>query len=454
MKFTYQQIAEIVNAANSDVNSVATSNVAINAITGVRTDSREVTAGDLFVPLIAERDGHDFIDAAIRNGAAAWFTARPDSRDGAIQVDDPWLALQTLAGVARSQLAAASAPVIGVTGSSGKTSTKDLIRAVLLAHGPAGASEKSFNNEIGVPLTLLNSPPEAWAIVVEMGARGLGHIASLCVLAKPTIGVVTNVGTAHLGMYADPSGITQAKGELIEALPTSGTAVLNAEDASMPIHAAKTDARILTFAVGATSADVTAEAIDIDDSLRSRFTLKSPWGSTPVRLEARGEHQISNALAAAAASLAAGVTLDEVANGLSTDVLSPWRMEMGRTDGGTVVINDAYNANDQSMAAALRSLGRLTAKRRIAVLGTMAELGNHAPVAHRSIVALARELSVDMIIAVNEPLYVGADHHLPNSDAALELLVHMKLGNSDALLVKGSRVAGLEKLAAQLGVIA
>jgi UDP-N-acetylmuramoyl-tripeptide--D-alanyl-D-alanine ligase len=447
-------IREIV-AAVGGVTSERRSDDAVEVL-GVRTDSREIQPGDLFVPLIAERDGHDFIDAAIGRGAAAWLTARVDNRVGAIMVADPEASLQQIAKRTRRQLRDRQIPVIGVTGSSGKTSTKDLIRGILLAHGPAGASEKSFNNEIGVPLTLLNAPSDAWAIVVEMGARGIGHIASLCELALPSIGVVTNVGTAHLGMYAGPDGIIEAKGELIAALPNNGTAVLNFQDSSMPLHAAKTNARVLTFAPdptlpNSTRADITAEDVEIDEQLRPRFILKSPWGSVRVALEARGEHQIGNALAAAGASLAAGASMDEVAEGLSTAFLSPWRMEMGRTAGGTVVVNDAYNANDQSMAAALRSLHRLNATRRIAVLGTMAELGNHASDAHLAMVALARELSVDMIVAVNEPLYVGADHHVPNSDAALELLTHMNLGQADAVLVKGSRVAGLERLAAQLG---
>jgi UDP-N-acetylmuramoyl-tripeptide--D-alanyl-D-alanine ligase len=456
MNFTAQEIADIVHG---QLQTSGSSGSTPDLIIGVRTDSREASAGDLFVPLIAERDGHDFIDAAIAGGATAWLTAREDSRTGAIVVSDPWLALQSLAVAARRRLGERSAPIIGITGSSGKTSTKDLVRGVLLAHGPAGASEKSFNNEIGVPLTLLNAPNDAWAVVVEMGARGLGHISSLCALAQPTIGVVTNVGTAHLGMYSGPGGIVEAKGELVAALPEAGTAVLNATDASLPIHTARTKARVLTFglqgavAVGNISVDLTAERVEMDNDLRGRFILKSPWGSVPIQLEARGEHQISNALAAAGATLAAGVSLEEVAAGLRTNILSPWRMEMGHTPTGVIVINDAYNANDQSMAAALRALHHLSAERKIAVLGTMAELGAHAVRAHKSVVDLARELSVDMIIAVNEPLYTGADHHVPNAAAAVELLTHMNLTATDAVLVKGSRMAGLERVAALLGVI-
>jgi UDP-N-acetylmuramoyl-tripeptide--D-alanyl-D-alanine ligase len=442
VKFTVAEIGELVRGTHTADSSAL-------EIVGVRTDSREVQPGDLFVPLIADRDGHDFIDGAISRGACAWLSARPDHRPGAINVEDPWQALQTLAASVRARLAANSAPVIGITGSSGKTSTKDLVRGVLLAHGPSGASEKSFNNEIGVPLTLLNAPDNAWAVVLEMGARGIGHITSLCALAQPTIGVVTNVGTAHLAMYSDPSGIVLAKGELIESLPSSGVAILNAEDPSSQVHAARSQARVLTFGL-LHGADVTAENIEFDDVLRAQFVVQSPWGSVEVRLQARGEHQVGNALAAAGACLAAGASLEDVSSGLATDVLSPWRMEMTTTAAGLVIVNDAYNANDKSMAAGLRSLAKLRATRRVAVLGTMAELGDAAPASHAAIVALTRQLGIETLIAVNEPLYRDADHHVANSDDAFELLTTMQLGAGDAVLVKGSRVAGLESLAHRL----
>lgn len=446
MNYLVFEVALAVNGRMSDTAAPAE----VLVVSGVRTDSREVMPGDLFVPLIADRDGHEFIDEAIRRGATSWLTSRADDRHGAVNVGDTFQALELLASDARRRMEGWGTTVIGVTGSSGKTSTKDLLRAILSAHGPAGASDKSYNNEIGAPLTLLNSPDLSWAVAVEMGARGLGHIARLCELARPSIGIVTNVGTAHLAMYDGPEGIVQAKGELVGSLPATGTAVLNASDAAMPVHAALTKARVLTFGIPPRTGqlpDVSADGVALDDLLRGSFILRSPWGSTEVRLQARGEHQVLNALAAAGAALAAGASLAEVAEGLSTDVLSPWRMEMGRTGTGALLINDAYNANDQSMAAAVKALATVAGKRRIAVLGTMAELGEHAGPAHAAIMALARSLSIDVIVAVDQPLYEGADHSVKSPAEVPPLLAALGLGHGDVVLLKGSRMAGLEQVA-------
>ncbi len=450
MKYSVSALARATGAVPAAVEHLPVANLMVG---GFRTDSREVIPGDLFVPLVAERDGHDFIDAAISRGAVAWLTSRSDDRPGAIVVSDTFQALELLAEDARRRMGGWGTTVVGVTGSSGKTSTKDLLRAILMSHGAAGASEKSYNNEIGAPLTLLNSPDECWAVVVEMGARGIGHVARLCELAKPQIGIVTNVGTAHLGMYDGPAGIVLAKGELIESLPSSGVAVLNAADASMTVHAALSKARVLSFGMASTSADVVADDVQLDEFLRGRFMLRSPWGNALVHLEARGEHQVLNALAAAGAALGAGATLEEVTQGLATDDLSPWRMEMGRTTSGALLINDAYNANDQSMAAALRALATIPGRRKIAVLGTMAELGEHSTAAHRSIIETARELLIDVIIAVNQPLYEDADHNVQTTDATVALLASLDLGDGDVVLVKGSRMAGLERVAQALGSV-
>lgn len=447
MKFSLDAIAQAIGGTLPGAATGVTGSVVVS---GCRTDSREVLHGDLFVPLVVDRDGHEFIDMARERGAVAWLTTRADDRPGAIRVADTGLALRELAVNSRSRMDAWGTAVIGITGSSGKTSTKDLIRAVLACHGPSGASEKSFNNEIGAPLTLLNSPDEAWACVVEMGARGLGHIAKLCDIARPSIGVVTNVGTAHLAMYSGPDEIVQAKGELIASLPRTGTAVLNASDPSMPIHAALTGARVLTFGLAGSSAEVVAENVVLDGELKATFMLRSPWGSSRVELQARGEHQVLNALAAAGATMAAGASLDEVVEGLATDVLSPWRMEISITATGATVINDAYNANDQSMAAALRSLASIAGRRKVAVLGTMAELGDYSAQAHQSIVGLARELGIDTVIGVNEPLYRGADYQADSVQSALQTLAAFDLAEGDVVLVKGSRMAGLESLATAL----
>lgn len=407
--------------------------------------------GELFVPIVAERDGHDFIDAARSSGASAWLTSRDDDRPGAIHVTDTAEALSALGIAARRRL---PERVIGITGSTGKTSTKDLLAAVLRAQGPIAASEKSFNNELGVPLTLLDAPADAIAAVIEMGARGIGHIAALCAVARPTVGIVTNVGLAHLAMYDGPEGIVRAKGELVEALPQSGVAVLNADDASRPEMTKRTRARVVLFSAPldgsrpSAEAEVVAAQVTMDEQLRPHFLLHTPWGDAPVLVGARGRHQVANAVAAAAAALSTGSTLEHVVAGMATEDLSPWRMEMSTTATGALVVNDAYNANPSSMAAALRALAELPARRRIAVLGTMAELGAAAAVEHPRMVELARSLRIDQIITVAEPAYGIAT--LVDVDDAAAALDALGLGDGDAVLVKGSRMAGLERLAQRL----
>lgn len=408
------------------------------AVEGVSIDSRTVEPGQLFVPIVGERDGHDFIAAAVERGAAAYFTARkPDGGGTAIVVADTGEALLALGRHARSLL---GDRVVGITGSVGKTTVKDLIAAILSLRFVTAASERSFNNEIGVPLTLANAPEGTEALVIELGARGSGHIALLCEIARPTIGVVTAVGMVHTELFGSVDDVVLGKGELVEALPAGGTAVLNADDDQVAAMRDRATARVLTYGVDG-AADVTASAVRLDRDLRPSFTLQSPWGSIDLTLSVRGVHQVSNALAAAAASLAAGVDLDDVAAGLATAVLSPWRMEVGRSASGAVIINDAYNANPISVSAALRSLALVDAGRRIAFLGTMAELGAGAAEAHREIARFAASLDI-RVIAVAEPMY-GTELVVTIEEAA----VLVGTGAGDAVLVKGSRVAGLERLA-------
>lgn len=308
------------------------------------------------------------------------------------------------------------------------------------------ANERSFNNEIGVPITLVNAPPGAEAVVVEMGARGLGHIARLCEVARPTIGVVTAVGMVHTELFGSVDDVARGKAELVEALPADGTAVLNADDERVAAMRDRTPAAVVTYGVEQ-PADVRATEVALDGELRPAFTLHSPWGTAAVRLSMQGVHQVGNALAAAAAGLAAGASLDDVAAGLGSATPSPWRMEVGRARSGALVINDAYNANPLSVAAALRSLAAVDAGRRIAFLGHMAELGPSAADAHREAAALARSLGI-RVVAVAEPMY-GVEG-VEDAAAAFRLAGTLQLGAGDAVLVKGSRVAGLEALAAAL----
>ena len=409
-------------------------------IEGAAVDSRTLRGGELFVALKAERNGHDFVEAAFEAGAAASLVSAETPRVPAVLVDDTLRALTSLATAARARI---GGTVIGITGSVGKTSTKDLLAAALGRRFRVSASARSFNNELGVPLTVLNTPDDAEALVVEMGARGRGHIASLCAVARPSIGVVTTVGLSHAEFFGTLDDVVQAKGELVESLPAHGTAVLNADVDLVAAMAERTEARVLTF--GLAAADVRAEDVSLDDDLRATFRLHTPWGSAGVRLHIRGHHQVGNALAAAAAALAGGATVGDVAAGLGDARLSPWRMQLERSPSGALILNDAYNANPLSSEAALRALANLPAERRTAVLGIMAELGDVGPAEHARIGALAAELGI-RLIAVGAPDYGG--EQVASAEEALDRLG--PLGPGDAVLVKGSRAAGLERLADSL----
>jgi UDP-N-acetylmuramoyl-tripeptide--D-alanyl-D-alanine ligase len=411
-------------------------------VSGASIDSRTAGDGQLFVPLVAERDGHDFIPAAIEAGAAAYLTQRdPIEGTSAVRVDDTMRALTRLGSVARDRLPES---VTGITGSVGKTSVKDLLAAALATTFRTAASEKSFNNEIGVPLTLLDAPDDTERVVLEMGARGIGHIRTLCDVARPTVAIVTMVAEVHTSEYEHGiEDVARAKGELVEAIPVDGHVILNGSDARVRAMASRTDAQVLTYGV---SGDVVAQRVDVDEHLRPRFRLSSPWGTVDVQLAVHGVHQVGNALAAAAAALVQGVPLEAVASGLAGAALSPWRMELGHTPAGATVLNDAYNSNPTALAAALHSLAALEAERRIAVLGVMAELGASSDERHAEMGRLAEELDVE-VVSVACPAYgVGTDVDSP--EAAVALLG--ALGPGDAVLVKGSRSAGLERVASLL----
>lgn len=434
VRFTTSEIATVIGAG------IVGAEVGID---GASIDTRTLRPGQLFVPIVAERDGHDFVAAAIAAGAPAFLWSRPDPPpDGAtaLVVDDVPTSLRLLATAARDRL---DVPVVGITGSVGKTTVKDLARSVLAAAHPTHASERSFNNDLGVPLTLLGTPAGVGSVVVEMGARGIGHIAALAAWVRPTIGVVTRVALAHSEHFGSLDDIARGKGEMVEALPRDGTAVLNAGDERVAAMVARTRARVLLYGVG--TGDVRAVDVVVADDLSVRFRIESPWGAVEVAPSVRGTHQVENALAAAAVGLAAGVDLAAVARGLAAAEISPWRMEVHRTASGAVVINDAYNANPASVRAALEALAAVPAQRRIAVLGTMAELGPWAFDEHRAIGALVGERGM-VGIAVAEPGYGLTD--VADIDGALAALGPLRAG--DAVLVKGSRVAGLDRLAARL----
>jgi UDP-N-acetylmuramoyl-tripeptide--D-alanyl-D-alanine ligase len=408
------------------------------AIAGAAIDSRQVESGQLFVAVVAERDGHDFVASAVAAGAPAALVSRPvDGSASSIVVPDTVAALSRLGALARQRL---SGPVVGITGSVGKTSTKDLAATVLGGRHVVTASEKSFNNELGVPLTLVNAPTDTEVAVIEMGSRGVGHVAWLCEIAVPTVAVVTAVDVVHTELMGDLDAVARAKGELVEALPASGVAVLNGADERVAAMAERTSAFVVRY--GVHDGEVRASGIELGRDLRARFRLETAWGSADAHLGVRGLHQVGNALAAAAVALVCEMSIEEVAAGLEQGALSPWRMDLRTARGGASVLNDAYNAGPSSMEAALRALAHLDADRHHAVLGPMAELGDHGPGAHRRIAELADELGIDLV-AVGTSEY-GVE---PVADVAAAVTALGELGAGDAVLVKGSRVAGLERVA-------
>lgn len=436
MRFTTSELAE---ATDGDVFGRSAE------VDGVAIDTRLVARGQLFVPLVAERDGHDFIGRAISAGSPAYLTSGPIEAATAILVEDTAAALTDLGAHARDRL---TGQVVGITGSVGKTSLKDLLAAVSATTWRTSASEGSFNNELGVPLTLANAPDDTELAVVEMGARGRGHVALLCDVARPTVGVVTVVAGAHLEQFGSIDEVALAKSELVASLPADGFAVLNADDARVAAMAAATSATVVTF--GVHGGEVRAEGIELDDDLRAGFTLRSPWGSAAVRLGVAGAHQVVNALGAAATALALGATAEAVADGLGAGRLSAMRMDLWTRADGLRVLDDSYNANPTSMVAALDALAGLGAGRKVAVLGTMAELGDDAEAAHAAVARAAAERGIE-VVAVAEPRYSSSEvTAVDGPDAAAELLAGLGLGAGDAVLVKASRSARLERVVARL----
>jgi UDP-N-acetylmuramoyl-tripeptide--D-alanyl-D-alanine ligase len=436
MRFTTAAIAE---ATGGEVFGRET------AVDGVAIDSRLVLRGQLFVPLVAERDGHDFIGTAVAAGSPAYLTSGPIEAGTAIRVEDTAVALRDLGIAARARL---GDRVVGITGSVGKTSLKDLLASVGATTFATTASIGSFNNELGVPLTLANAPDGTECTILEMGARGVGHIAELCEIGRPTVGVVTVVAGVHLSEFGSIDDVARGKGELIAALPSNGTAVLNADDVRVAAMAERTDATVLTF--GQEAGEVRAAHVSLDEHLHPTFELRTPWGVADVRLAIAGRHQVVNALGAAAAGLALGVSLDDVVVGLGGARLSAMRMDLVTSDAGYRVLNDSYNANPTSMAAALRSIEELPAARRFAVLGTMAELGPDEAAEHHAIAVLAQELGIHLI-AVDQPWYgVEGDDAAAGVDAAVARLRELGVGDGDVVLVKASRSAGLDRVATAL----
>lgn len=433
-------------------------------VTGpVVRDSREVVPGSLFLALPGARvDGHDFAQRAVEAGAAAVLAARPVGVP-AIVVDDVQTALGALA---RHHVSRLDASVVALTGSSGKTSTKDLIAQLLERLGPTVWTPESFNNEIGHPLTALSATADTRHLVLEMGARGEGHIRYLAGLTPPRVGLVLNVGTAHIGEFGGRQQIAEAKGELVEVLPEAsagGVAVLNADDPLVRAMAERTRARVLLYGE-AEEAEVRAENVRLTERGSPAFTLHTPSGCADVTMRLYGEHHVSNALAAAAVAHESGMPVARIAEALSeAGTLSRWRMEVTERTDGVTVVNDAYNANPDSMRAALRALAAMGRGRRTwAVLGEMAELGDDSLTEHDAIGRLAVRLNVSKLVAVggqaaaqldmgakNEGSWGEESVHVSDAAAAVDLL-RSALRPGDVVLVKASRSVGLERVAQEL----
>ncbi|MPZ25822.1 MAG: UDP-N-acetylmuramoyl-tripeptide--D-alanyl-D-alanine ligase [Micromonosporaceae bacterium] len=420
-------------------------------VTGpVEFDSRRVEPGGLFVAFRGERvDGHDFAAGAVAAGAVAVLGTRPLPGLPVVRVADP---LAALADLARAVLdRAGELTVVGVTGSSGKTTTKDLLAQVTARLGPTVAPAGSFNNELGHPYTVLRVDRQTRFLVLELGARGPGHIAYLCRVAPPRIGVVLNVGVAHLGEFGSVDAIAAAKAELVAALPPDGLAVLNADDPRVAAMANRTRARVVSYGESA-AAQLRAVDVTLDGRGRPGYTLLTPEGAVPVRLPLTGAHQVGNTLAVAAVARELGMALPAVAAALAElRPVSPRRMDVWDRPDGVTVIDDSYNANPASAEAALRALAALGRGRRtVAVLGYLAELGDHERAGHEQVGGLAARLGVDRLVVVGEvaaPIHHGARGQeqwggesvlVADQDAAVALL-RAELRTGDVVLVKGSR---------------
>ena len=439
--------------------------LSVQVTADVEVDSRQVRPGSLFVALPGERtDGHDHVAAAVAAGAVAAITARPVAGAPCLVVRDPLAALQALA----TQTFAAGQPrTFGITGSSGKTSTKDLL-AQLLGEGTL-APVGSLNNELGLPLTLLRRTAATTAAVLEYSARGIGHIAFLTGLAGPHVAIVLNVGSAHLGEFGSVEAIAQAKGELVEAaIPYADSppvVVLNADDPRVLAMRDRAPAGARMVLVGRTrDAEVRADDVQLDAGGRASFLLRTPYGDAPVQLALVGEHAVANALSAAAAALLVTDLATVAARLAAARPASRWRMEVVERADGVTVVNDAYNANPDSMRAALKTLkvmGDAGGRRTVAVLGQMGELGKAARDAHMDLGRFAVRLDVGQLVVVGPEaggIHAGAvlegswgseSIHVDDVDAAVALL-RAELAPGDVVLVKASRAAGLERVAAAL----
>jgi UDP-N-acetylmuramoyl-tripeptide--D-alanyl-D-alanine ligase len=448
IKLSAREISLIVNGSlHGDENIMVTQAPAF--------DSRKAKSGSLFLALVGDNtDGHNFCSEAFANGAALALTTKVVEQP-CVVVSDVMRAVADLAKFARVQLA--NLTVIGITGSQGKTTTKDLLNYILSSVGETVAPVGSFNNELGVPLTILECTEQTKYCIVEMGARHIGDISALCEIAKPKIGAVLKVGNAHIGEFGSREAIAQAKSELISSLDSGGIAVLGTYDQFTPAMKVADGVSVLTFGE---RSDCSVRAADVEiREGRPHFDLVTKSGRAAVGMRLVGLHQIPNALAAAAISSALGLSVDQIAGALSmAELASKWRMEIFELE-GRLMINDSYNANPESMAAALRTLALFAQERggsSWAVLGKMHELGTSENADHAAIGKLVSDLAIDHLLTVSMPAYgkgVPSDsdtkvHELNDKNSVVTLLNQMQSG--DVLLVKASRAEHFEEIAQEV----
>ncbi|WP_347110712.1 UDP-N-acetylmuramoyl-tripeptide--D-alanyl-D-alanine ligase [Paenarthrobacter sp. S56] len=464
--FTAAEIADITHGRLTGSGDVVPASVV--------TDSREATAGSLYVAKPGEHaDGHNFVSAALERGAVLALTEREVSdTDGkpypAVVVEDAVIAMGLLAAEAVRRIRAVRRQrgedftVIGITGSAGKTTTKDLLAGILSQAGQTVAPQGSYNGEVGVPLTVFTATEDTRYLVIEMGATGLGHIQYLADMVKPDIGVVLVVGTAHAGEFGGVENIAKTKGELVEALAENGTAVLNLDDGRVAAMRSRTKARVLGFTASpGTNEEVEARNVVVDGQGYPTFQLVLPDDGPAVEVHSKliGGHHVTNLLAAASAAFAAGIPADRIAASLSSQsAASRWRMERTERPDGVTIINDAYNANPESMRAALRTLADLGQGRRTwAVLGAMLELGEDSIREHTAVGTQVVRLNISRLVVVGREaraLYVSAIQEgswgdecsfTETVDEAYELL-QRELQPGDLVLFKSSNGVGLRHL--------
>ena len=441
---TIKQIAEIVGGKTyGDASQVITSAPVF--------DSRLAIKGSLFLALIGEKsDGHDFTEDASSHGAAGLMTTREVQGNG-IVVDDVLVAVRALAAYVRKQLP--KLIVIGITGSSGKTTTKDLLASILSSRANCVSTKASFNNELGAPITLLECDADTKYCILEMGARHQGDIVALCEMARPNVGVVLRVGTAHLGEFGSVEKIAQTKGELIQSLGEDAIAVLGTYDPHTKAMKSHHAGRIIYFGENSND-DVRAADIEMREA-RPHFDLVTPAGRDAVGMRLIGAHQISNALAAAAVCTALDIPIEVIASGLSTsDLASKWRMQINDVE-DLLIINDFYNANPESMNAALDSMALFAQERggaSWAFLGQMHELGAQSNALHASVATHAHELGIDHLVSIGTRAFAEGIpaqssttlHYCEDITQALSLVSHFAPG--DVVLVKASRSEHFETL--------